>query len=97
MESVKPARLSRLPPLARLTGLGLLSLLAYGWLAWRYPLAESLQWPRGGWYPPQEAVLSNLWVHLVVYLLLFGAYWLAVQILTQRCRGAEKKGQKAKG
>ncbi len=98
---MKPVRLS---PLARLTGLGLLSLLGYGWLAWRYPLAESLQWPRGGWYPPQQAVLSNLWFHLAVYLLLFGAYWLAVRILTQRRREtetqrkSEEEGrQKAKG
>ncbi len=93
---MKPARLSRISPLARLIGLGLLSLLAYSWLAWRYPLAESLQSPRGGWYPPQEAVLSNLWVHLAVYGLLFGAYGLAVKILTRRRRVAENERQKAK-
>jgi hypothetical protein len=83
---------------AHLSGVGLLSLLAYGWLAWRYPLAASLQWPRGGWYPPQEAVLSNLWIHLTVYLFLFGAYLLAVNNLTQRRKDAEReKRQKAKG
>gem|GEM_PF-1018327 len=81
---------------AHLSGVGLLSLLGYGWLAWRYPLADNLQWPRGGWYPPQEAVLSNLWIHLAVYGLIFGAYLLAVKDLTQRCRGGEER-QKAKG
>ena len=78
---------ARLSPLTQLAGLGLLSLLAYGWLAWRYPLAESLQWPRGGWYPPQEALLSNLWFHLAVYLLLFGAYLLAIGKSSPRWRG----------
>ncbi|MFZ1755561.1 MAG: hypothetical protein WAU10_17555, partial [Caldilineaceae bacterium] len=88
---MKPALLSPLSPLARLTGLGLLSLLGYGWLAWRYPLAESLQWPRGGWYPPQEAVLSNLWVHLAVYGLLFGAYLLAIGTISPRRRGERRR------
>lgn len=89
---MKPARLS---PLAHLSGLGLLSLFGYGWLAWRYPLAENLQWPRGGWYPPQQALLSNLWVHLAVYGLLFAAYLLAIRLvvrgenLTQRRKGAK--------
>ncbi len=78
---------ARRSPLAPLVVLGLLSLLAYGWLAWRYPLAESLQWPRGGWYPPQEAVLSNLWVHLAVYGLLFAAYLLAIEAISSRRRG----------
>lgn len=97
VENSQPADLSGVG-LARLTGLGLLSLLGYGWLAWRYPLAESLQWPRGGWYPPQQAVLSNLWLHLAVYLLLFGAYWLAVRILTQRRKGAEaQRGEGKRG
>ncbi|HRJ41196.1 MAG: DUF2029 domain-containing protein [Caldilineaceae bacterium] len=92
---MKPARLS---PLARLGGLGLLSLLAYGWLAWRYPLGASLQWPRGGWYPPQQAILSNLWVHLAVYGLLFGAYLLALGKVSQhRSGGSAESCEPEKG
>ena len=82
---------------AHLSGVGLLSLLGYGWLAWRYPLAASLEWPRGGWYPPQAAVLSNLWVHLTVYGLIFAAYLLAMQEVLPRRRGGEEERQRAKG
>ncbi len=61
-----------------LAALGLLSLAIYGWLGLRYPLAANLRWPRGGWFPPQEASLDGLVPHLVGYLGLFAAYALAL-------------------
>ncbi|MCC9075728.1 DUF2029 domain-containing protein [Litorilinea aerophila] len=50
--------------------LGALTLPGYAWIAWRYPLWDSFQWPRGGWFPPERAEWGPLPVHLAVYLAL---------------------------
>ncbi len=64
-------RFSRLQPsLGTLALLGALTLPAYAWIPLRYPLWDSFQWPRGGWFPPEQAEWGPLPLHLAVYLVL---------------------------
>lgn len=68
------------PPLASLAATGLFSLAIYAWFVVRYPLSAHLQWPRGGWFPPQGADLPSLILHLFAYAGLFLAYLAAIRL-----------------